>query len=63
MYNGDAYDDSNGFDCEMKITEITTNLQRKLVVPKNKVKFTYNLKIPKDVNIIVPVDYNLLRYI
>lgn len=68
MYNGDAshyyaYDDSNGFDCEMKITEITTNLQRKLVVPKNKVKFTYNLEIPNDVNIIVPVDYNLLRYI
>ena len=68
MYNEDAsrfyaYDATNWYVCEMDLSEITSGLLHKIVVPKNKVKFTYNLEIPKNTKIIVPVDYNLLRYI
>ena len=67
MYNQEATDfyayDRHAFCSEMTLDDVATNILFKIAAPKNRVKFTYNMNLGKDVSVVFPFDFNLLRYI
>lgn len=68
MYDQDAsdfyvYNEFSYYYREMTITDIANDILFRIAAPKNKVKFTCNVNVEKETSVLVPVDYNLLRYI
>lgn len=68
MYDEDEvefykYDDSDYFSQKLTSDELEIILMEKIVVPKNRAKFTYNENISSDTKILVPYNFNILRYI
>jgi hypothetical protein len=68
MYDGNAktrYENLyNLYSCrEMTPKELESSIRAKVIVTKNRVKFTYNISLQETDKILVPDDYQLLRYI
>lgn len=68
MYDEDAtefyeYDSSSYYYREATLSELENIILEKVAAPKNKIKFTCNVEIPATTSILIPNDFNLLRYV
>ena len=68
MYDEDEvefykYDDSDYFAQKVTSDKLEIILMEKIVLPKNRAKFTYNKTISSDTKILVPYNFSILRYI
>ena len=68
MYDEDAtefyeYDSSSYYYREVTLSRLENIILEKVAAPKNKIKFTYNVEIPATTSILIPSDFNLLRYV
>lgn len=68
MYDKDSselyeYDDSMPYYREMSKSELEESIIEKVVVPQNRVRFTYNSELTGLDKVLTPPDYQLLRYV
>lgn len=67
MYNEDATEfyeyDNSSYYREVSLSELEKIILKKVAAPKNKIKFTCNIKIPATTPILIPDNFNLLRYV
>ena len=57
------YDSSSYYYREVTLSRLENIILEKVAAPKNKIKFTYNVEIPATTSILIPSDFNLLRYV
>ena len=57
------YDSSSYYYREVTLSELENIILEKVAAPKNKIKFTCNVEIPATTSILIPNDFNLLRYV
>lgn len=68
MYDEDAtefyeYNGSSYYYKEVTLSELENIILEKVAIPKNKIKFTCNVNISPQTSILIPSNFNLLRYV